>query len=71
MNDFGKPEAETDLSEIFPVTAEINHSIKNLKKWMKPNSVLLRFLCLGHPVRYMWNRKAPLLLFHRGIIRLI
>lgn len=38
-NDFGKPEPETDLSEIFPVTAEINHSIKNLKKWMTPKSV--------------------------------
>lgn len=38
-NDFGKPESETDLSEIFPVTAEINHSIKNLKKWMTPKSV--------------------------------
>lgn len=38
-NDFGKPEPETDLSEIFPVTAEINHSIKHLKKWMAPKSV--------------------------------
>ncbi|MDR7128770.1 aldehyde dehydrogenase (NAD+) [Algoriphagus sp. 4150] len=38
-NDFGKPEPETDLSEIFPVTAEINHTIKNLKKWMSPKSV--------------------------------
>lgn len=37
--DFGKPEPETDLSEIFPVTAEINHSIKHLKKWMTPKSV--------------------------------
>ncbi|WP_339702899.1 aldehyde dehydrogenase family protein [Algoriphagus aquimarinus] len=37
--DFGKPESETDLSEIFPVTAEINNSIKNLKKWMTPKSV--------------------------------
>lgn len=47
MNDFGKPEAETDLSEIFPVTAEINHSIKNLKKWMKPNSVFTPLPMLG------------------------
>lgn len=46
-NDFGKPEAETDLSEIFPVTAEINHSIKNLKKWMKPKSVSTPLPMLG------------------------
>lgn len=46
-NDFGKPESETDLSEIFPVTAEINHSIKNLKKWMKPKSVSTPLPMLG------------------------
>ncbi|MEB2773688.1 aldehyde dehydrogenase family protein [Algoriphagus sp. D3-2-R+10] len=38
-NDFSKPEPETDLSEIYPVTSEINHAIKNLKKWMNPKSV--------------------------------
>lgn len=38
-NDFAKPEPETDLTEIFPVTSEISHSIKNLKKWMSPKSV--------------------------------
>jgi len=46
-NDFGKPEPETDLSEIFPVTAEINHSIKNLKKWMTPKSVSTPLPMLG------------------------
>ncbi|MEB2784501.1 aldehyde dehydrogenase family protein [Algoriphagus persicinus] len=38
-NDFSKPEPETNLSEIYPVTSEINHVIKNLKKWMNPKSV--------------------------------
>lgn len=46
-NDFGKPEPETDLSEIFPVTAEINHSIKHLKKWMSPKSVSTPLPMLG------------------------
>ena len=45
--DFGKPEPETDLSEILPVTAEINHSIKNLKKWMTPKSVPTPLPMLG------------------------
>ncbi|PZX49942.1 aldehyde dehydrogenase family protein [Algoriphagus chordae] len=46
-NDFGKPEPETDLSEIYPVTAEINHSIKLLKKWMRPISVSTPLPMLG------------------------
>ncbi|SFB51086.1 aldehyde dehydrogenase family protein [Algoriphagus aquimarinus] len=46
-NDFGKPESETDLSEIFPVTAEINHSIKKLHKWMTPKSVSTPLPMLG------------------------
>lgn len=37
--DFKKPPVETDLSEIYPVTSEINHSIKNLGDWMKPKSI--------------------------------
>ncbi|MBC6365564.1 aldehyde dehydrogenase family protein [Algoriphagus sp. AK58] len=37
--DFAKPDPEVDLSEIFPVTSEINHAIKNLKSWMKPKSL--------------------------------
>lgn len=37
--DFKKPEAEVDLSEIFPVTSEIKHACKNLRTWMKPKKV--------------------------------
>lgn len=46
-NDFGKPEAETDLSEIYPVISEINHSLKNLEKWMAPTSVSSSITMLG------------------------
>ncbi|WP_035456909.1 aldehyde dehydrogenase family protein [Algoriphagus terrigena] len=35
-DDFKKPSAEADLSEIFPVTSEITHAIKHLKSWMEP-----------------------------------
>lgn len=34
--DFGKPEAETILSEILPVTQEIRHTLGHLKRWMRP-----------------------------------
>lgn len=37
--DFRKPESEVDLSEIFPVTSEIRHTTKNLKRWMKASRV--------------------------------
>ena len=32
--DFRKPQAETDLTEIFAVTTEINHTVKHLEEWM-------------------------------------
>ncbi|MCB0306478.1 MAG: aldehyde dehydrogenase family protein [Calditrichaeota bacterium] len=37
--DFKKPAAEVDISEIFAVTQEIKHTIKHLKRWMKPQRV--------------------------------
>lgn len=37
--DFKKPPLETDLSEIYPITSEINHTLKNLGKWMKTKSI--------------------------------
>lgn len=37
--DFCKPEAEVDTSEILPVISELTHVRKNLKRWMKPRSV--------------------------------
>lgn len=37
--DLNKPETETNISEIFPVIHEINHTVRHLKKWMKKKSV--------------------------------
>jgi aldehyde dehydrogenase (NAD+) len=34
--DFNKPAIEVDLNEIFPVTSEIKHCLKNLSHWMRP-----------------------------------
>lgn len=39
FEDFKKPAAETTLSEIYPLTSEINHVIKNLATWVKPKKV--------------------------------
>lgn len=37
--DFRKHPGETNLSEIFPVTNEIKHTIQNLEEWMQPQKV--------------------------------
>lgn len=38
-NDFKKPEEEVILTEIYPVTTEIKHTIRNLHKWMRDEKV--------------------------------
>lgn len=45
--DFSKPEAEVDLTEIFPVIAEIKHTIAHLKRWMKPRRVRTNLAMIG------------------------
>ncbi len=61
-NDFNKPELETDLTEIFPVTSEINHAIKNLKKWMKPRSVSTPLPMLGTSAKIYTEPKGTTLI---------
>ncbi len=38
-DDFHKPVAEVDLTEIYTVTGEIRHTIRHLRKWMSPQKV--------------------------------
>lgn len=45
--DFKKPIAEVDLSEIYPVTSEIKHTLSHLKSWMKGKSVSTPLPMLG------------------------
>lgn len=45
--DFGKPEVEVDLTEIVPVIADANHTIRKLKSWMKPKSVMPTSMMFG------------------------
>lgn len=57
-NDFRKPATETDLSEIFPVTSEINHALKNLGSWMKPKSVPTPLAMLGTKAKILYEPKG-------------
>ena len=46
-SDFSKPQAEVDTSEILPVITELAHVRKNLKRWMKPKSVMPTMATFG------------------------
>ncbi len=45
--DFRKPATEVDLTEIFPVVAEANNAIKNIRRWMRPQKVKPMLMMLG------------------------
>lgn len=47
FNDFKKPSAEVDLSEIYPVITEIKHAISHLKSWARPKKVEAPLALLG------------------------
>ncbi|WP_109831270.1 aldehyde dehydrogenase family protein [Reichenbachiella versicolor] len=39
FSDLRRSKQDTDIFEVFPVTSEINNTIKNLRKWAKPKAV--------------------------------
>lgn len=45
--DYRKPAAEVDLSEIYPVVSEARHAVRHLRSWMKPRRVSTRLALLG------------------------
>ena len=49
FKDFKKNPSEVDITEIFPVTSEINHTINNLSKWMRDETV-------GTPITLIGSR---------------
>lgn len=60
--DFNKPAPETDLNEIFPVTAEIKHCLKNLKAWMRPQPLPTPLPMLGTAALLLFEPKGRALL---------
>ncbi len=45
--DYRKPAAEVDLSEIYPVVGEARHAIRHLRRWMRPKRVATPLALLG------------------------
>ncbi|MFN3998759.1 aldehyde dehydrogenase family protein [Algoriphagus sp.] len=60
--DFKKPASEVDLSEIFPVTSEINHTLKNLKSWMKPQGISTPLSMIGTSGKIYFEPKGTALI---------
>ncbi|MBI4412409.1 MAG: aldehyde dehydrogenase family protein [Deltaproteobacteria bacterium] len=46
-DDFRKNPGETDLTEIYPTLSEINHTVKHLRRWMKPHRVKTPMVMFG------------------------
>lgn len=60
--DFQKPEVEVDLTEIYPTVKEIKHTIKNLKRWMKPKRVSTPIAMLGSTSYIQYQPKGVVLI---------
>jgi aldehyde dehydrogenase (NAD+) len=61
-SDFKKPIPETDLSEIYPVVSEINHTLKHLKSWMGSKSVSTPLAMIGTKSRILFEPKGSSLI---------
>ncbi len=61
-NDFKKNESEVDLTEIFPVIQEINHTVKNLKKWMRGKRVNTPISMIGSTSHITYEPKGLVLI---------
>lgn len=61
-NDYRKPAAEVDLSEIYPVVGEIRHARRRLKRWMAPHRVGAPLALLGSRSRIVYQPKGVVLI---------
>jgi aldehyde dehydrogenase (NAD+) len=60
--DYRKPAAEVDLSEIYPVVSEARHAIRQLRSWMKPKRVSTRLALLGSRSSVVYEPKGVVLI---------
>ncbi len=62
MADLGKPAAEADLSEVYPVVSEINHVISHLDEWARPLKVDAPLTMLGTRAEVRYEAKGVCLI---------
>ena len=61
-SDLGKHPAETDLTEIYPVLAEIRHTRKYIREWMRPKRVNTPLVLLGSTSKIRYESKGVCLI---------
>ncbi|PZR41488.1 MAG: aldehyde dehydrogenase family protein [Azospira oryzae] len=62
FSDFGKPYTETTTSEIFPVLAEIRHTLAHLHRWAAPTKIDAPLTYLGTRSEIRYEPKGVCLL---------
>jgi aldehyde dehydrogenase (NAD+) len=60
--DYRKPAAEVDLSEIYPVASEARHAISHLRRWMRPRRVGTRLALVGSRSTVVYEPKGVVLI---------
>jgi aldehyde dehydrogenase (NAD+) len=61
-DDYRKPPAEVDLSEIYPPVAEARHAMRHLRRWMRPRRVSAPLALLGSRSRIAYEPKGVVLI---------
>lgn len=61
-DDYRKPAAEVDLSEIYPPVGEARHAMRHLKRWMRPRRVSAPLALLGSRSRITYEPKGVVLI---------
>ena len=60
--DYRKPAAEVDLSEIYPVVSEARHAVSHLRRWMRPHRVSTRLALAGSRSKIVYEPKGVVLI---------
>ena len=68
-DDYRKPAAEVDLSEIYPAVGEARHAMRNLREWMRPRPVATPIALLGSRSSIHYEPKGVVPSSRRGTSR--
>jgi len=61
-DDYRKPAAEVDLSEIYPAVGEARHAMRHLRSWMQPRPVATPLALLGSRSHIHYEPKGVVLI---------
>ena len=61
-DDYRKPPAEVDLSEIYPAVGEARHAMRHLRRWMRPRRVATPIALIGSRSRIHYEPKGVALI---------